>query len=59
MNDIEDDYDDWDGEEHDPCERCGGEGTLELRDCPELWGEDCFVEKNRLVMCPECNGRGF
>ena len=59
---VEEEIDtDYDGpmEPHDPCERCGGEAMMELRDCPELWGEDCFVEKNRLVMCPECGGKGF
>ena len=41
-----------------PCERCGGEGHIELWDAPDLWGEDCCSEVNDLVTCPECGGQG-
>lgn len=47
----------YDGDDDEPvCDCCGGEGFVELEDHPELWGEDCFVEENRLVTCPECGG---
>jgi hypothetical protein len=36
------------------CSRCGGNGFIELVDAPELWGEDCLSEENRLIPCPEC-----
>jgi hypothetical protein len=35
-----------------PCDRCGGDGVVELIDEPDLWAEDCFVEENRLIPCP-------
>jgi len=54
------DYDRWklEGPDDDGpgCACCGDEGLVELEDHPELWGEDCFVEENRLVTCPECGG---
>ena len=56
MSDEE--IDDW-GESSDECECCGGEGFVELQDHPELWSEDFFSEKNKLVTCPECGGNGF
>jgi len=40
------------------CDQCGGDGVVELEDTPELWGEDCFSEENRLVTCPSCSGKG-
>lgn len=47
----------YDGDAEEPtCDCCGGEGFVELQDHPELWDEDCFVEENRLVTCPECGG---
>jgi DnaJ-class molecular chaperone len=56
---YEDDYDDFGDPQDNYCECCGGDGHVELQDHPELWGEDCFVEMNRLVVCPECGGKGF
>ncbi len=53
------DDDDCDMEPRDECERCGGDGFIELAEAPELWGEDCMSEKNRLVKCPDCDGYGF
>ncbi len=55
---YEDDYENF-GEPHEDCECCGGEGHVELQDHSELWGEDCLSEVNRLVVCPECGGKGF
>ena len=65
----EDDDEDWDEEaiDDDPwmdngkteCGRCGGDGHIELSEAPELWGEDCMMEKNRLVECPDCDGIGW
>lgn len=47
----------YDGDAEEPtCDCCGGEGFVELQDHPELWDEDCFMELNRLVTCPECGG---
>lgn len=40
------------------CDQCGGDGVVELQETPELWGEDCFCEQNRLVTCPSCHGKG-
>lgn len=57
-DDEEDDYLDA-IEERDECERCCGEGHIELHEAPELWGEDCCSEENRLVTCPECDGYGY
>ena len=45
-------------ESDDVCNLCGGERFVALSDCPELWGEDCFSEIDRLVRCPECKGEG-
>ena len=42
----------------DPCDRCGGDGMIELHDAPEMWGEDCCSEENRLMTCPDCKGDG-
>lgn len=42
------DQDAWD------CPSCGGEGSVEYMDHPEVWGEDCPSEANHLVACPEC-----
>lgn len=36
------------------CDLCGGDGVRELHDAPEEWGEDCCVEKNRLIPCRGC-----
>lgn len=53
----------WDGDAReyrdalDECGTCAGEGYVELQDHPELWQEDCFVEENRLVRCPDCKRR--
>jgi hypothetical protein len=45
------------GEDDEPeCGCCGGEGFVELEDHPELWEDDCLMEMNRLVTCPECGG---
>ena len=45
------------GEDSEPeCDCCGGEGFVELEDHPELWADDCLMEANRLVVCPECGG---
>lgn len=44
----------WDDDGDDTCSCCGGDGVVELVDHPELWGEDCLSEINRLVPCPEC-----
>ena len=68
--DDDDDEDDWvdDDEDNDPwmeddrkceCDRCGGDGHVELAEAPELWGEDTMSEKNRLVECPDCDGIGW
>lgn len=46
----------YDGGDEPACDCCGGEGFVELEDHPELWGDDCFTELNRLVACPECSG---
>ena len=55
---ITDEEWDWFNSTHDgegwECSRCGGEGFIELVDAPELWGEDCLCEENRLIDCPEC-----
>jgi len=40
------------------CECCGGDGSVQLSEHPEFWGEDCFCEEDRLVNCPECSGSG-
>lgn len=42
----------------DTCDRCGGDGMIELHDAPELWGEDCCSEANRVITCPDCKGDG-
>jgi len=42
----------------DCCERCGGEGMVELHDAPDQWGEDCCCEENRTITCPDCKGDG-
>lgn len=42
----------------DFCGRCGGDGVINLSDAPDLWGEDCFCEIDRLVTCPSCQGKG-
>lgn len=42
----------------DHCERCGGEGMVELHDAPDQWGEDCCCEENRTITCPDCKGDG-
>lgn len=49
-------YEEYYGREEPDCPCCGGEGLVELQDHPELWDEDCFMEENRLVACPECGG---
>lgn len=36
------------------CFKCGGEGLMQLSDCPEEWGEDSFSEVDRLIECPDC-----
>lgn len=46
-----------DGDCDDVCECCGGDGTVEYIDHPEVWGEDCPSEMNHLVPCPECAAR--
>ncbi|MCB2198920.1 hypothetical protein KQI63_05905 [bacterium] len=51
--------DDYEFDENDPCPKCGGDGFIALSECPELWGEDCFAERDRLVTCPECHGGGI
>lgn len=45
-------------EEYESCPKCGGDGYVDLSECPELWGEDCFCEPDRQVLCPECLGKG-
>ncbi len=49
----------FDPDDDDFCPRCGGDGYIEYFDADELRGEDCPGEKNHLVDCPECAGRGF
>jgi hypothetical protein len=51
--------DDVDYEERDCCGRCGGEGFIQLSEAPELWGDDCFMEKDRPVTFPDCRGTGL
>jgi hypothetical protein len=41
------------------CGVCGGEGTRELQDAPEEWGEDIMAEENRLIGCRECDSTGI
>lgn len=41
------------------CSQCGGDGQVSLAETPELWGEDCFCEQDRFVMCPLCRGEGM
>jgi len=57
MEITEEDYE-WFWDTHNredwECDRCGGEGFIELVDAPELWGEDCLSEENRLIICPGC-----
>jgi len=49
----DDDYSD-----DDVCEMCCGDGFVMLSECgPGEWGEDCFCEEDRAVMCPVCKGR--
>ena len=43
----------------DFCSRCVGDGSINYFDASELWGEDCPGEKDHLVVCPDCLGRGF
>ena len=40
------------------CERCGGDGFTTLHDSPDVWGEDCCAEEDRLITCPACRGQG-
>ncbi len=49
---------DGEGSYDDTCEKCGGEGFVELHDHPEMWGEDSCSEENQLLTCPRCKGRG-
>jgi hypothetical protein len=44
-------------EDYDVCDCCGGDGVVEYIDHFEVWGEDCPIELNHLVPCPECNRR--
>lgn len=45
--------------EHDTCSRCGGEGTIMLSEAgPGTWGEDCFCDIDRAIVCPNCRGSG-
>lgn len=53
-----DDYDDFDDDGRDLCERCGGEGLVEYAESPDVWGEDCPSLVNHLVTCPLCGGTG-
>lgn len=57
IEDLETPLFDLDPLDGDLCEQCCGDGVVELIDTPELWGEDCFSEENRLVTCPSCQGR--
>ena len=41
------------------CERCDGSGSIEYAENPDVWGEDCPSEKDHLVTCPDCQGRGW
>ena len=36
------------------CPTCGGEGSVEYMNHPEVWGEDCPSLANHLVACPGC-----
>lgn len=38
------------------CDRCGGEGFIEYKEAPEVWGDDFPAEVNHLVVCPLCEG---
>jgi hypothetical protein len=58
MSENDDYFDDGMDGKDNSCPRCGGEGFVELHEAPELWGEDCCAEVNRLVDCPECKGTG-
>ena len=46
-----------DGNAYWTCPKCGGEGFVELHDCPELWGQDS-PPANDIAQCPECIGMG-
>lgn len=55
---TDDGYDDDYDLDDSYCDRCGGEGSIEYDDAPEVWGGDCPDEVNHLVTCPECHGSG-
>lgn len=42
--------------EREPCDCCGGEGSVPYYDHPETWGEDCPTYADHLITCPECGG---
>lgn len=48
---------DEEGDYEPPCDRCGGDGVVELIDEPDLWDEDCFTGANDLITCPDCAHR--
>ena len=50
-------FDDYDCDDQETCECCGGDGFVEYLDHPETWGEDCPSYENHLVPCPECARR--
>ena len=56
-SEIPDYFDDYDCDDQDTCECCGGDGVVEYLDHPETWGEDCPSYQNHLVPCPECARR--
>lgn len=56
--DADDKYDGYEPDDDGRCWRCGGEGSVEYNDAPEVWGEDSPSEENHLVECPECHGEG-
>lgn len=59
IEDLETPLFDLDPLDSDCCDQCGGDGVVQLSDTPELWGEDCFCEIDRLVTCPSCLGKGI
>jgi rubredoxin len=40
------------------CGMCGDDGYIMLSEAgPSEWGEDCFAEVDRPIVCPECRDR--